>query len=524
MLPKYGFILALILCNSGVFAGLCYSSIRDPDSDDDEPITPTTSPWASCKNPKPAAGWACSDPSLTFPTVECIVADIKSCGNIGTGPTVFYSFGATTIQVRTGFRDKLTPPGVMFNDALGEEWWAEVIAGRQDFFISGTGARSDYFRNLFAVAMAQASSGEVFIVTKSRTGDAVPPGQPGAYQNPISSPNIWRDYEFPTLQINPGVTKVTSVDITNNYQTTTDWTPGDANPLLPQPVLNGPPAIPAKRKRDGTIDTSGACALDVSPTASSPADSTITPAPTMSCQLHNEDPDQGINQAYCICDSSITLSPLSVPPTGRQSDSCAYSTMPGTSAAEVVTTEAVTYTNNCQACTLIGGIADTPTCTSVSGCIPTQALAQVQAGSSPVHVGTLTGSALYTSISSALETLCPPVTQTTTSTQCESTGRVIRGISYIVDEGLETDGELTVRAEASAYNETSLRDAMIHSAALTAFQASIATKNCYNESYIVEELKRDVSPSRFNLLGRDRPYPVSEKIEYCNSVSFAAVQ
>ncbi|PVH70902.1 hypothetical protein DL98DRAFT_540457 [Cadophora sp. DSE1049] len=223
MLSKH--ILITILCQylTISYAGPCFSSIRDPDSDDDTGTTPITSPWATCKNPRPAAGWACGDKALTFPTVDCILSDIRTCGNIGSGPTVFYSFGATTVEVRTGFRDKLTPPGVMFNDALGEEWWSEVIAGRPEFGISGTGARADYFRNTFAVAMAKASVNEVFIVVRSRTSEAIPPGLPGAYQNPIMSPNIWRDFEFPTLQANDDVMKVTSVDISNNYAQTTDW-------------------------------------------------------------------------------------------------------------------------------------------------------------------------------------------------------------------------------------------------------------------------------------------------------------
>lgn len=382
---------------------------------------------------------------------------------------------------------------------------------------------------MFAVSMAQVSVGEVFIVVASRTSEAVPPGLPGAYQNPLLSPNIWRDFEFPTLQANGAVAAVTSVDISNGYQQTTDWTRGDNNPILPLPVFNRPlamPAMPAKWKRYDTVNTADSCALDYGqPTTSSSADSTlITPAPRISCELHKEDPDQGINQAFCLCDQSVTLTPLSVPPTGKQSDSCAYTGMPGTTAVEEVTTQATTYTNNCQACTLIGGIADTPSCTSIASCIPTKAVAQVQAGSSPVHVGTLTGSALYTSISSALVTLWPPVTQTTTSTTCAITGHVIRGIPYVAEENLDTDGELIVRAEASSYNETSLRDAMIHSAALTAQKASTAAKNCYNQSYNVEQLKRGISPSRFNLLGREHPYPQQEKIQFCNSVSFAAVQ
>ncbi|OCK77549.1 hypothetical protein K432DRAFT_264910, partial [Lepidopterella palustris CBS 459.81] len=159
---------------------------------------------------------------------------------------------------------------------------------------------------------------------------------------------------------------------------------------------------------------------------------------------------------------------------------------------------------------------------------PTTAQAVVQAGSSPVHVGTLSGGELYTSISSALEKLCPPVTQTTTSTLCTTTGVAIKGIPYIEMDSLATDGELVVKVDASSYNVTSLRDAMIHSAALTAQKASLG-KNCYTKRYTTEALKRDITSSRFwprhwLLEGRDHPYPVKEDITLCNSVSFAAVQ
>lgn len=205
MLPKYVFPIALGFYISGVFAGLCFSSIRDPDSD---ATTPDTSPYPPCANPVPAGGWACAAPSVTFPTVECIIADLRSCGIFGTGPTVFYSFGAETTQVRAGFRNKLNPPGVMFNDALGDEWWLgpkSVPLQRLDFRLDDAN-RMVYFRNLFSVAMAQASVGEVFIVVKSRTSEATPPGLPGASQNPKTSPNLWRDFEFPTVQRNAAIT------------------------------------------------------------------------------------------------------------------------------------------------------------------------------------------------------------------------------------------------------------------------------------------------------------------------------
>jgi hypothetical protein len=113
---------------------------------------------------------------------------------------------------------------------------------------------------------------------------------------------------------------------------------------------------------------------DIPASCYSAASGTITPPPskTPSCELHNEDPDQGINQAFCLCDSSITLTPL--PATKAQSESCAYKSIPtGTSAREAVTTATEVWTSNCAACTIVGGIADAETCTSVKGCTPTAA-------------------------------------------------------------------------------------------------------------------------------------------------------
>lgn len=113
---------------------------------------------------------------------------------------------------------------------------------------------------------------------------------------------------------------------------------------------------------------------DIPASCYSAASTTITPPPstTPSCVLHNEDPDQGINQAFCLCDSSITLTPL--PATSAQSESCAYKSLPtGTSVRETVTTATEIWTTNCAACTIVGGIADSETCTSITGCTPTAA-------------------------------------------------------------------------------------------------------------------------------------------------------
>ena len=99
-------------------------------------------------------------------------------------------------------------------------------------------------------------------------------------------------------------------------------------------------------------------------TTSSPS-SSITPTP--SCTLQNEDPDQGIAGRGCIC-GSTTLPLLTVPSATDPAQSCAYTAIPTTTGTNPVSILSTTYTNGCQACTLVGGIADTPTCTTIVGC------------------------------------------------------------------------------------------------------------------------------------------------------------
>ncbi|KAI0530348.1 hypothetical protein GGR58DRAFT_518547 [Xylaria digitata] len=93
----------------------------------------------------------------------------------------------------------------------------------------------------------------------------------------------------------------------------------------------------------------------------------ITPTQSVSCYLQNQDPDRGINSRYCICESSITAPVLDS--TLAQTALCAYTTLPGTTTEISVPTQ--TWTTNCQACTLVGGIADHADCTMVDGCTPT---------------------------------------------------------------------------------------------------------------------------------------------------------
>lgn len=110
---------------------------------------------------------------------------------------------------------------------------------------------------------------------------------------------------------------------------------------------------------------------------------TITSASSMpTCSLQEEDPDQGINTQGCICGSS-TLPLLTVASATNQDQSCSYTAFPTSSVTNPISIMSTTYTSNCQACTQTGGIADSPTCTTVSGCTPTTAILPVTSTAAP---------------------------------------------------------------------------------------------------------------------------------------------
>ena len=109
----------------------------------------------------------------------------------------------------------------------------------------------------------------------------------------------------------------------------------------------------------------------------------ISSAPAMpTCVLQNEDPDQGINARGCVC-GSTTLPLLTITSATNQDQSCSYTAIPTTSVSNPISVMSSTYTSNCQACTLVGGIADTPTCTSVAGCTPSSTVPPVAATTTP---------------------------------------------------------------------------------------------------------------------------------------------
>ena len=355
MTPLISLLYLLGIHTTYTLAGSCLSICRDPDDCPPGPAQPSESPpiWQTCPSgPGDEAQWACQASNIDFPTVACLTADMTTCGLIGQGgrSTVFYSFGATTLQARTQFRDTLNPKGVMFNDALDDNYWNSVI-NVPNFHLDNA-ARMSVFVARYAEAMATVSTGEVFLVVKNYDGEG---GGQGAYQNPLpgtTTPNVWRLYEFPTLQRNAAVTKVTSIDLGNNLNNHIDWQPNSGDEELPASgasdlvVPPPPPGCAKKMKRQaagcvacitfappggttGTVSVSGTGAVTTPATTTQTAN--ITPAPTVSCSLQNEDPDHGINTDYCVCSGS-TFPVLSVAATATGPDaSCAYTSLPSAS-------------------------------------------------------------------------------------------------------------------------------------------------------------------------------------------------
>jgi len=208
-----------------------------------------------------------------------------------------------------------------------------------------------------------------------------------------------------------------------------------------------------------------------------------TPTTSYGCSYYGDSPGNGVTSAFCVCSQGQSTIIAAIPrnsagiaePSGT--NSCPYTAWPGTATINPTTTLGPATTNMaaCQVCWPV--VVNEDSCTSIPGCTPQGAVATVSVGSTPVNVGTLTGTALYTSISSALESICPSVTQTTSLTECSGSATV-PNIAYASGDDLATDGELLVNAGLSGYNTTQIRNALIISLATSAQQAATGS-NCY---------------------------------------------
>ena len=216
-----------------------------------------------------------------------------------------------------------------------------------------------------------------------------------------------------------------------------------------------------------------------------------TPKP--SCDLQNEDPDQGINARGCICGTK-TLPLLTLHSAADESQSCSYTAFPSSKVQDPISIETQYYTHNCQACTLVGGIADMAKCTSVAKCKPTLTAKPASKTSAPAAKGTFTvwlsnnsvpigdendknkGADLRTTMFSKLQALCP-----NGASECDSTkNAAIDNIPTVVDDN-PMDETLAFTIQDSAYDSTDNRDRMLAAAVATWQQAT--AKSCKEVTY-----------------------------------------
>ena len=298
-------------------------------------------------------------------------------------------------------------------------------------------------------------------------------------------------------------------------------------------------ALPGAAEGNVTAEVTtftGTFSMTAEPTSTAP---TITAMPT--CYQQNQDPDQGIEQQGCVCNLGSVTKTLEILATNvSYASSCAYTALSSQSTIAITTETLGPATTNiifCQVCSPLQDYG--ASCTTLPGCSPQTPTATIQIGSSPVPVGTLTSSALSATISSAIASLCPSVTQTSSLTTCDETSKIIvPNIAYKDGDTLATNGELTIQIDSSGYNDTGLLGPMAEMAALS-FASSATGSNCYNtkfDSYSVgtPKAKRwyssavDRSLSLLPFYKREpqqlHPYPSPENIELCNSGHFASPQ
>ncbi|KAI0157918.1 hypothetical protein GGR52DRAFT_586712 [Hypoxylon sp. FL1284] len=243
-----------------------------------------------------------------------------------------------------------------------------------------------------------------------------------------------------------------------------------------------------------------------------------THQPKPSCYQQNEDPDQGINTEYCVCEKSRTLPFLTISPTVVRTKSCEYTTLPPkddkrdlfvaprteapsiTAPASMITPapslderdltihtgfdSTSTDKKHCLVCSRV--VNNENACSSMKNCIVQTGKVTIEAGTSSVHVGTLTGKQLYTSVSSALDEICPTPTKSG-FTSCKTDTVSIGDIPYVHGGFLSHEGELQISVESSSYNMSSIRTALIKAAAAAAQNAATG-KNCYKQDYDISQI------------------------------------
>jgi hypothetical protein len=153
----------------------------------------------------------------------------------------------------------------------------------------------------------------------------------------------------------------------------------------------------------------------------------------------------------------------------------------------------------------------------------------VQIGTSAVNMGTLAASDIYTSVSKALESLCPKPTSNVPGT-CNSTQSIpIKNVIFINDDrgnnintkGTIEWGEVDISVASSSYDDTNTRDNMIKLAATTASGGANISLSCA-EHKVVDCVSTSDNWSDQCLT--DPSQPVAFEGSVCETGEFAGVQ
>ena len=291
---------------------------------------------------------------------------------------------------------------------------------------------------------------------------------------------------------------------------------------------------PLVKRKNGSSACAPAGITGVSSTDTAASATTSTPLttdPALSCEYHGPMPPL-TPEAFCSCGSS-SLPLVSIPGTPvKESLSCAYTAPPSTSITTQLHDAApspVTNTDLCQICTPYA--ANGANCVPLPSCTPKRGYLTVDLGSSAVNVGVLTAAPLYTSISSAINKLCP-----TGGPVCATSTIDIGGIHY-AEKGLEEtdfyeDGTIHVSVLSSSYTDQKIRDSLIQASAAAA-NYSATDKMCQQiEGMEYSKKKRSSAPDS-GLSKRQYPigsggtngwHPVKETFTLCSSLSFTGAQ
>lgn len=155
-----------------------------------------------------------------------------------------------------------------------------------------------------------------------------------------------------------------------------------------------------------------------------------------------QDLSAGNKDAKCLCDSSILLTPMIVDMPTIYTQSCDYTAMPTIDATA----------GNRSVPTITSGIFNGPMLGSTYAKKPPATSVTMHMGSSSIHVGPLTGTALSSSIASVLDEACPTAAPPT-PTACGADKVPIDHIAYKDINGDLGYGVLEIQVQFSNYTD-----------------------------------------------------------------------